>query len=586
MDATAEANRVKIGDLGLATLYTGSLQAEQMSVIGTPEYMAPEFYSESYNQLVDIWAFGLVMLEMISNQVPYAECNGATAQIFIKVSRGTLPATFHDILPGPCKDFIAACLLPASVRPSAAELLEAPFLTMKVEGATDLVYNYERASLQSPAVGRGQNPLSRGAGGSSLRSPRESQVSPTPPASGGMGGGFDNNTTQNLIRNKANQFNDGGADDAPPEPSSLRPLGANVVQPIAQKPNNGNNGNQIESKPGSPEDRSSLNSSSDGIDHHTRDRTHTAPPPIQRSGSVDTGDIGGGGDNSSSNGSKIERAPKFLPLSLSVNGVDDDRISFCLCALRSEIGGVREKKVNFVFDVSTDEVDGDAQGLVEANRPDFELKVSEVSDLLALRIAENMHKTALGRRLRLQPTSLLPPTKVSDMISTPPRGGGGGSPQGSMNQFSPQLSASQSNDMAVFHTPGKLSQAVLMEQPSPQVFSTPVPVASHILGSAMIPQSLAQHPSGRSFQQPYAEHSQVQRRPGHSDPPSAFPHIQSASAPDRPGIQMNVPPTAGGGGSMILTASTDIDQRSLEMLEKFSSEKNILGDGTFGTQEN
>lgn len=39
-------------------------------------YMAPEFYSESYNQLVDIWAFGLVILEMLSNKVPYHECNG------------------------------------------------------------------------------------------------------------------------------------------------------------------------------------------------------------------------------------------------------------------------------------------------------------------------------------------------------------------------------------------------------------------------------------------------------------------------------------------------------------------------------
>jgi WNK lysine deficient protein kinase len=124
MDATAEANRVKIGDLGLATLYTGNARAEQMSVIGTPEYMAPEFYSESYNQLVDIWAFGLVMLEMLSGKVPYHECNGATAQIFLKVSRGVLPSAFDSLAPGPCKDFIAACLLPASVRPSAELLLQ------------------------------------------------------------------------------------------------------------------------------------------------------------------------------------------------------------------------------------------------------------------------------------------------------------------------------------------------------------------------------------------------------------------------------------------------------------------------------
>lgn len=102
MDATEGENRVKIGDLGLATLYsaTGSSRKDQMSVIGTPEYMAPEYYAETYDQAVDIWAFGLVVLEMVTNKVPYYECNGAPAQIFLKVSRSVLPQALTDIKSG------------------------------------------------------------------------------------------------------------------------------------------------------------------------------------------------------------------------------------------------------------------------------------------------------------------------------------------------------------------------------------------------------------------------------------------------------------------------------------------------------
>jgi WNK lysine deficient protein kinase len=73
---------VKIGDLGLATIAT--VQAP-LSIIGTPEFMAPEFYEEKYNEKVDIWAFGLAVLEMVTLEYPYSECSNP-ASIFKKVS--------------------------------------------------------------------------------------------------------------------------------------------------------------------------------------------------------------------------------------------------------------------------------------------------------------------------------------------------------------------------------------------------------------------------------------------------------------------------------------------------------------------
>lgn len=58
-----------------------------MSTIGTPEFMAPEMYEEKgYNEKVDIYAFGMCLLEMVTGEYPYNECKNA-AQIFKKVTQ-------------------------------------------------------------------------------------------------------------------------------------------------------------------------------------------------------------------------------------------------------------------------------------------------------------------------------------------------------------------------------------------------------------------------------------------------------------------------------------------------------------------
>lgn len=52
-----------------------------MSVLGTPEFMAPELYEEFYTEKVDIYAFGMCMLEMVTKERPYSECvNAAQVQ--------------------------------------------------------------------------------------------------------------------------------------------------------------------------------------------------------------------------------------------------------------------------------------------------------------------------------------------------------------------------------------------------------------------------------------------------------------------------------------------------------------------------
>lgn len=54
-------------------------------MLGTPEFMAPEFYYERYNEKVDIWAFGLALIEMVTLEYPYSECTNI-ASVYRAVS--------------------------------------------------------------------------------------------------------------------------------------------------------------------------------------------------------------------------------------------------------------------------------------------------------------------------------------------------------------------------------------------------------------------------------------------------------------------------------------------------------------------
>ncbi len=92
---------VKIGDMGTAKMNLGKkFTVIGMSIVdhavyhmltvdgvGTPEFMAPEMYEEKgYNEKVDVYAFGMCLLEMVTGEYPYGECKNA-AQIFKKVTQ-------------------------------------------------------------------------------------------------------------------------------------------------------------------------------------------------------------------------------------------------------------------------------------------------------------------------------------------------------------------------------------------------------------------------------------------------------------------------------------------------------------------
>ncbi|XP_034612086.1 serine/threonine-protein kinase WNK4 isoform X5 [Trachemys scripta elegans] len=121
---TGPTGSVKIGDLGLATLKRASFAK---SVIGTPEFMAPEMYEEKYDEAVDVYAFGMCMLEMATSEYPYSECQNA-AQIYRKVTSGMKPNSFYKVKVPELKEIIEGCIrMNKAERYTIQDLLEHSF---------------------------------------------------------------------------------------------------------------------------------------------------------------------------------------------------------------------------------------------------------------------------------------------------------------------------------------------------------------------------------------------------------------------------------------------------------------------------
>uniref|UniRef100_A0A0A9EPW6 non-specific serine/threonine protein kinase n=1 Tax=Arundo donax TaxID=35708 RepID=A0A0A9EPW6_ARUDO len=102
-------------------------QQKTRSIKGTLEFMAPELYTGNYNELVDIYAFGMCMLEMVTCEYPYSECQGM-GHIFKNVSQGKKPAALYKVKDAEVRSFIENCLAPVAERLPASELLKSPFL--------------------------------------------------------------------------------------------------------------------------------------------------------------------------------------------------------------------------------------------------------------------------------------------------------------------------------------------------------------------------------------------------------------------------------------------------------------------------
>ncbi|KAF9905244.1 signal transducing kinase of the PAK [Linnemannia zychae] len=146
---------VKIGDMGTAKMKIG----KKYTVIGTPEFMAPEMYEEKgYNEKVDIYAFGMCLLEMVTGEYPYGECKNA-AQIFKKVTQGLKPDCLAKVTDPEVLSLINHCIAPENERYSAQEAIEDPFLGVEPEVVV-LTTNEAKNHLTLQVVFKGMDKLS------------------------------------------------------------------------------------------------------------------------------------------------------------------------------------------------------------------------------------------------------------------------------------------------------------------------------------------------------------------------------------------------------------------------------------------
>ena len=126
-----------LGDMGLA-----KRQKElTFSPIGTPEYMAPEIYDENYNEKIDIYSFGLCILELITGEVPYNEYSNIT-KLWKAVTNNIKPKSILKIKDIETLNIINLCINNnKNKRPTVKNLLNFPFFFENNKDKNFIKYN-------------------------------------------------------------------------------------------------------------------------------------------------------------------------------------------------------------------------------------------------------------------------------------------------------------------------------------------------------------------------------------------------------------------------------------------------------------
>jgi WNK lysine deficient protein kinase len=112
-----------LGDMGLA-----KRQKElTFSPIGTPEYMAPEIYDEKYDEKIDIYSFGLCILELITGEIPYNEYSNIT-KLWKAVTNNIKPKSILKVKNNDAISIINKCIdNNKNKRPCIKNILNSPF---------------------------------------------------------------------------------------------------------------------------------------------------------------------------------------------------------------------------------------------------------------------------------------------------------------------------------------------------------------------------------------------------------------------------------------------------------------------------
>lgn len=122
------SGNVKITDFGFCAQLNKS-KNKRNTMAGTPYWMAPEVVSKKYyNNKVDIWSLGIMVIEMIEGEPPYLSETPLKALYLIKTN-GSPQLKNPSVLSSEIKDFIKNCLrVNPSKRSNANDLLAHKFI--------------------------------------------------------------------------------------------------------------------------------------------------------------------------------------------------------------------------------------------------------------------------------------------------------------------------------------------------------------------------------------------------------------------------------------------------------------------------
>ncbi|CAL5096069.1 unnamed protein product [Urochloa decumbens] len=125
----------KLADFGCARRMAGSSEARPI-IGGTPAFMAPEVArGEEQGPAADVWALGCTVIEMATGRAPWSGVVGDVLAAVRLIGYTDAAPEVPKWLSADARDFVGRCLARrAGDRPTAAELLEHPFLASAAAG--------------------------------------------------------------------------------------------------------------------------------------------------------------------------------------------------------------------------------------------------------------------------------------------------------------------------------------------------------------------------------------------------------------------------------------------------------------------
>ncbi|KAJ5079249.1 sterile20-like kinase isoform b-related [Anaeramoeba ignava] len=122
-----EDGQPKISDFGVS-VWMSSEEKKQYTQIGTPLWMAPELITkQGYDQKIDIWSFGITLIELAEKNPPYSNLHSVQAVMLI--SKNPPPQLTANVWSKEFQYFVSLCLIKLpSLRAKAQDLLKESFV--------------------------------------------------------------------------------------------------------------------------------------------------------------------------------------------------------------------------------------------------------------------------------------------------------------------------------------------------------------------------------------------------------------------------------------------------------------------------